>query len=276
MGAVGELGVNAPARQVTRLPRGSARPLYQQVIDRISALVRDGRWRTGEKIPSENELVLELGVSRMTVNRALQELKNAGMLTRVQGVGTFIAPPVRHGALVEIRDIAGEIRAEGAVHTARVVRARERSADARISVFMECARGTRVYHVRIVHSRNTIPVQLENRLVSLDLVPGFPDNDFTQVTPSEYLVGIIPAEEIEHTVRAVAPDAHAARLLTIERVEPCLQLVRRTWYRGRVVSRVTFLYPGNRYDLSARYRTRGTRPLTILPEGYSPAQRHEE
>ncbi len=257
------------ARKPIRLPPGSTRPLYQQVIDRIAELVRDGRWQTGEKIPSENELVLELKVSRMTVHRALRELTRIGLLTRVQGVGTFVARPVRHGALVEIRDIAGEIRAAGAAHSARVVRAREQCADVRTAVFMECSQGARLYHVRIVHSRNAVPVQLEDRLVSLDLVPDFPDNDFTRITPSEYLLATIPAEEIEHTVQAVAPDARAAGLLAIERAEPCLKLARRTWYGGRVVSRATFLYPGNRYDLSARYRTRDTRPLTALPEGFS-------
>jgi GntR family transcriptional regulator, histidine utilization repressor len=59
----------------------------RSVVDRIAK----GSLKPGARVPSENELVREFGLSRMTVNRALRELAADGVLQRIAGVGTFVA-----------------------------------------------------------------------------------------------------------------------------------------------------------------------------------------
>src|SRR3546814_15779796 len=59
----------------------------------IVTRILGGDWPEGNRVPSENELTRELSVSRMTVHRALRELTTEGWLERVQGAGTFVAPP---------------------------------------------------------------------------------------------------------------------------------------------------------------------------------------
>ena len=49
-----------------------AMALYEQVKDHISRKIQEGIWRAGDRLPSENELVTQFGISRMTVNRALR------------------------------------------------------------------------------------------------------------------------------------------------------------------------------------------------------------
>ncbi|MCP5368777.1 MAG: GntR family transcriptional regulator, partial [Hyphomicrobiales bacterium] len=66
-------------------------PQYQRIKRHIMRLIDGGGLGPGDRVPSENALVRELGVSRMTVNRALRELTAAGLLVRVQGTGTFVA-----------------------------------------------------------------------------------------------------------------------------------------------------------------------------------------
>lgn len=65
--------------------------LYQQVKDYISAPIPSGVWVPHSRIPSENELVKTLSVSRMAINRALRELTVKRHLVRLQGIGTFVA-----------------------------------------------------------------------------------------------------------------------------------------------------------------------------------------
>ncbi|HTJ94738.1 MAG TPA: GntR family transcriptional regulator, partial [Pararobbsia sp.] len=62
-------------------------PLYDQVKRYITDRMERGEWSSGTRLPTEQELVSELGVSRMTVHRALRELSTQGLLRRVQGVG---------------------------------------------------------------------------------------------------------------------------------------------------------------------------------------------
>ena len=232
----------------------AARPLYQQIKDRIVEQIATGGWPPGKKIPSENELVRELGVSRMTVHRALRELARDGYLQRVAGVGTFVAEPPRHASLMELRDIAAEIRDAGAEHRARILRRKKARLDAALAERMELPVGREVDYVALVHYRDDLPIQHEERWVDPRVVPDFADCDFTSTTPSEHLLKTISADEVEHYVKAELPPAAICRALAIEPAEPCLRLERRTWNAGRLVTYAILTYPGSRYDLGGRYR----------------------
>ncbi len=67
------------------------RTLFEQVSERIGALISNGRWRPGEMLPNEVELASLFGVSQGTMRRALRMLVDTGVLVRQQGKGTFVA-----------------------------------------------------------------------------------------------------------------------------------------------------------------------------------------
>ena len=67
-------------------------PIFQRIKDYLLAEIAAGTWKEGDVIPSEQALVKQFGVSRMTVNRAVRELTVEQVLTRRQGAGTFVAP----------------------------------------------------------------------------------------------------------------------------------------------------------------------------------------
>ena len=232
----------------------AARPLYQQIKDRIIDQIAAGKWLPGKKIPSENELVREWGVSRMTVHRALRELAQDGRLERVAGVGTFVAEPPRHASLIELRDIAEEIRGAGAEHRARILRQKKTRLDTELAQRMELPRGHEVDHVTLVHYRDDLPIQHEDRWVNPQVVPDFAACDFASMTPSEYLLKTITADEVEHFVQAELTEPAICERLAILPTEPCLRLERRTWNAGRLVTYAVLIYPGSRYDLGGRYR----------------------
>jgi len=66
-------------------------PLYEQVADALRAAIRAGEIRPGYRLPSESAIVQETGVSRLTVRRAVQVLVSEGLVTVVQGRGTFVS-----------------------------------------------------------------------------------------------------------------------------------------------------------------------------------------
>lgn len=65
-------------------------PLYIQVKEAVLAEIKNGLWKTGDKLPTERELSEKLKVSRNTVSQAYQELEAEGVLMSVQGRGTFV------------------------------------------------------------------------------------------------------------------------------------------------------------------------------------------
>ncbi len=237
--------------QTTPDPNGAA--LYEQVKAFIRQKSRTGEWKPGDRIPSENALVKTLGVSRMTINRALRELSEEGQLVRRSGVGTFVAEPRPESTLLMIARIGDEIRARGhRYHWDILSKAREK-ADPEVAAALDLKAGSPVFHLTCLHYENGVPVQFEERYVNPACVPQFLNQLFDAETPGEYLLGAIPADEIEHTVDAVLPGAHA-RHLKVGKTEPCLLLTRRTWSGNMPVTFVRLLYPATRYRLSCRFR----------------------
>ncbi len=237
------------------LPKDSPQPLYQLVKERILTLIQSGEWTPGQRIASENVLVTALQVSRMTINRALRELAQEGHLQRVHGVGTFVAEPPRHASLIELRNIATEIREQGHQHRAQVLLLKKEQASPELAQAMELTANSTVFHAVLVHFQDELPIQIEDRYVNPTMVPDFLNVDFSQQTPTEYLIQTIRPDELEHIVQAILPDTQTYPRLAIDANQPCLRLTRRTWSQNQVVTRVTLTYPSNRYDLSARYRT---------------------
>ena len=229
-------------------------PRYQQIKSFILERVRSGEWSAEHRVPSENELVRLTGHSRVTVGRALRELANAGLLKRVQGVGTFVASGPPQSALLELRDIAGEIAERGHAHAMRVEALGRRPADAELSVAFGVPEGSPLFHSRIVHLENGVQVQLEDRLVNPLIAPDYLDQDFTRITPYAHLMACAPAERVEHVVEAIRPDAAAITSLDIAPDEPCLLIHRRTWSRRLVATRAWLTHPGSRYRLGGSLR----------------------
>ncbi len=66
-------------------------PLYLQIIELLVARISNGEWKPGAIIPSEINLAQELDVSQGTVRKAITELVESNVLTRRQGLGTFVS-----------------------------------------------------------------------------------------------------------------------------------------------------------------------------------------
>ena len=225
-------------------------PLYRQVKDHILERILAGDWAAGARVPSENELTRDLGVSRMTVNRALRELTGDGWLLRVQGAGTFVAEQKPQSALLEIRNIRDEIMERGHEHSCDVIELRRERASADVAKALGLRHGQVVYHSVLLHRENGSPVQIEDRQVNPNFAPDYMDQDFTRITPYEYLSDIGPLDAAEHLIEAVCSEKAICKLLGVSASEPCLRVTRRTWSSGIVVSRARLTYPGSRYRLA--------------------------
>ncbi len=228
-------------------------PRYRQLKEYINKKIDSGEWPADFRIASENELSRKWGVSRMTANRALRELSESGVLYRVQGLGTFVAERKPESSILEIRNIADEIRLRGHRHSSRVLKQEEITADLDVCHHLELPAERRVYHSVIIHFENDVPIQLEKRFVNKDRVPGYLRADFTNITPNVYLTETAPLSEAENVIQAVVPAADAAAALNIPREEPCLLVRRRTWSGGVPVCYALLIHPGSRYRITSRF-----------------------
>lgn len=232
----------------------SIQPLYLKVKRHILDNIGSGKWATSARVPSENEIVKSFGVSRMTANRALRELRDEGVLVRIAGVGSFVADRHARAHPLEIRSIAEEIRDRGHVHRAEILSLERIRAVETLAEDFGIAPRSDLFRSVIVHFENDHPLQLEERCVLPALAPDYLTVDFSRTTPYDYLVKVAPLQEVEHLLRAVMPDERTRKLLAMKRDEPCLLMIRRTWTAGRIASVARLYYPGSRYEMSGRFR----------------------
>ncbi|MBV7482120.1 histidine utilization repressor [Bordetella sp. BOR01] len=231
-----------------------ATTLHEKIKAHVIRGIHDGTWLPGQRLPSEHQLVSELGVSRMTVNKALRELAGAGRIVRIAGVGSFVAEAKPQSTLLQIATIANEIRARGHEHSWHCLSRERIAAPPDVAVWLDMIPGQSIFHMASVHFENGVPIQLEDRYVNPKMVPDFLDQDFSHSTPGEILLATVPADLVEHVVDAVMPTPEQARILDMQASEPCLQLTRRTWSRDVPVTWVRCLNPASRYSLGSRFR----------------------
>jgi GntR family histidine utilization transcriptional repressor len=227
---------------------------YARIKQHLKSELGRGRWPPGAPMPSDAELVAQFGVSRMTVTRALNELRAEGLIERVQGVGTFAAHLSRVASQLQIRDLHEEIVGRGHRHRAEVKLAREEHAGDALAARLGVEPGARVFHTLIVHHENDAALQCEDRYVNPAAAPDYLRNDFTQVTPTQYLLQVAPLWQAQYSIEAARPTAQEARLLGIGRDDPCLVVVRRTVGQDAPITLARLVHPGARYLLQGEFK----------------------
>jgi len=90
-----------------------ATTLHQRIRADIERRILTGEWRPGDRIPFEHELITQYQCARMTVNKAIASLAEAGLIVRRRRAGSFVAHPRMQSVVLEIPDIQAEITARG-------------------------------------------------------------------------------------------------------------------------------------------------------------------
>ncbi|WCE29360.1 histidine utilization repressor [Vibrio sp. SCSIO 43137] len=229
-------------------------PLYVQIKQYINQNIESGLWPVGHRINTELELTSQFNVSRMTVNKAIRDLVSEGKLVRKPRSGTFVCQPEKkaESPLLDIRNIADEVEARGKSYQNKVIKQQQVTADESIAMRLGVMVNTQVYYSEIIHFADSVPMQLEVRWVNPNYVPDYINQDFSSITPNQYLSENCPLSAIEHTVEAIVPEADIRTALQMSDSEPCLLLNRRTWSSEKLVSTALLYHPGSKYQLSSK------------------------
>ncbi|OAT52780.1 histidine utilization repressor [Providencia heimbachae ATCC 35613] len=191
----------------------------------------------------------------MTVNKAISELSQKGILNRIAGKGTFVATQKHELPVTKAFDIFDEISASGNKYSGQQLQLKVIPATAEIALQLGIVEGTDVGYCKVLHFENDIPLMLEERYVNHAIVPDFVKQQFgNNETPSGFLQRHFPVSEMEHTIEATLATKPIANALSIKESSPCLQLSRRTWTGNTLISYVNMVTAGSRYKLKLHSR----------------------
>ena len=225
-------------------------PLTEQIRRTIEARILSGAWEPGRKLPSETDLAAEYGCARMTANKALTALAEAGLIERRRRAGSFVARPRSQAMVLEIADLAREVAARGQAYRWQLTARAERRSNALGPMLP-------LLEIEGVHFAAGQPLAFERRLVSLAEVPAIAQADLAAEAPGTWLLAHAPWTEAEHRITATSADKVLAKALGCAVGGACLTVHRRTWRGDAPVTSVEQHFAPGRHELVARFGARG-------------------
>jgi GntR family transcriptional regulator len=230
-------------------------PLYAQVEDALAARIRDDL-RPGDRLPTEDELIEQFAVSRITVRHAIQNLAARRLVVVEQGRGTFVARPRIEQQLTALTGFVEDMEAVGLGASARVVTSEVRTADRGAAAALGLPAGGTARFIERVRLAEGHPVSFDQTWLPEDIGAQVASEDLNEEPIFRLLEEKYGIPLIEATYRLeaiVADDALAGRLET-DRGAPVLRVVRTTYtndqrpidyellhYRGDLISFATRL-----------------------------------
>ncbi len=200
----------------------------------------------------------------MTLGRAIGALVEAGLLVRRRRAGTFVATPRVEETVLEIHDIAAEVKASGRTYAFERRRRRIRRATAADAAHLDIEAGAPVVSITGLHRANGAPIAVEERLINLQAVPQARREAFSDTPPGSWLLLEVPWTEAEHQIDAANADAETAALLALAPGSACLRMERRTWRGPNSVTWVRLIFPGDQHRLVGRFRAQSA-PRRLAP-----------
>lgn len=202
-------------------------PLYEQIKSAIDRRIETEEWPANFQVPSEEDLAGEFGASRLTVRRALRELQTDGVLLRIQGRGTFVIGPRMQCAVFNLPDISEEIAFSGGAHSCRVLQHAILGRDSPGRNMLQLSPDDTVFHSRLLHLEDGTPIQLEDRYVNAAEAPAYLEQDFSRITPHNWLLRETSVTTVDNTIRAIRADEEVRKHLQIDENQPaCCWTVR--------------------------------------------------
>ncbi len=210
------------------------KPLYTRIQEYIAELVLTGKLQPEAKIQSEREFSDELGVSRMTVRKALTELVNDGLLERRHGSGTYVAKPKITYEAYEMVNYTQAMLDRNLSISSQLIEFEEVVASRRLADTLHIEIGEPIFRVFMLRLANRVPVVLERVFFPRAQFPDLQEWDLEKSSLYDLLTSIyktIP-ERISQTVEAVSATDVVARQLRVEEDAPLLMLTRVIYSKG--------------------------------------------
>ena len=208
------------------LQRDSAVPLYVQLEEILRAKIAAGEWQANQRVPSENELNQTYGLSRMTARGVLTTLVNDGVLFRVPGKGTFLAPVKISAISPAYRGVREQLESMGYETSTEVLSVRLERPSIKVREKLRLDAGQDVHAIHRLRSVQNEPISLHHSFVPAALAPGLDAYD----AGTEQLCVILEKhyglamKQVEETLEASSASVEEAGRLAMRTGQPVLLL----------------------------------------------------
>jgi GntR family transcriptional regulator len=148
------------AQLLSTLDPDSAQPLYQQLQRALRDAIESGKLSPDDALPSERQLAAELGISRITVRKAIDGLADEGLLVRRQGSGNFVGARIEKN-FAKLTSFSEDMRARGRVPTSQWLKKSDGQVTPEEAMRLALSPGAKVYRLHRLRFADDEPMALE-------------------------------------------------------------------------------------------------------------------
>jgi GntR family transcriptional regulator len=209
-------------------------PLYGKVEEVLATEVALGHLKPGDRLPSEDELLRNFDVSRITVRRAIQNLIQRGIVEIRRGHGTFVLAPVVTQELTRLTGFVEDMDAHGRKASARVLSQGVVTANAAVARQLGVIKGTQVMRIERVRLADSVPMSFDETYLPFEIGKQIVSNDL-RIKPIFALLEEkygIPLAEAEYRLEASAAPPRVADALRISEGFPIFRIERTSFTEG--------------------------------------------
>jgi GntR family transcriptional regulator len=237
------------SRYLSTLDPNDAQPLYQQLQRALRDAIEQGALGPDDALPSERQLAAELGISRITVRKALDGLSDQGLLVRRQGSGNFVGGRIEKN-FAKLTSFSEDMRARGRVPSSRWLRRSEGQVTPEEAMRLALSPGAKVYRFHRIRLADDEPMALEYCTIAATALPGLEAVEHSLYEALER-AGNRPVRALQR-LRAQLLDDEQAKLLQAEPGDAGLLVERVGYLRdGRAIELSRSYYRGDTYDFVA-------------------------
>ena len=197
--------------------------LYVQVRETLREQINSGQLAPGQKLPAEEELAAQFGVSRMTVRQGISDLTDEGLLYRRRGAGTFVTQFHVERDHNKLTDFFQTARLEGFEAEVRLLSREVVPAKLLIAKALDIQEGEPVIRIQTLRLANQVPVTLYDEYVAYLLCPELLSEELHSRPAWQILEGY--GHVIKRAVQRIearAANEEVAHLLQLEEDAPIL------------------------------------------------------
>lgn len=229
-------------------PQG-AQPLYQQLQRALRTAIETHVLGPDDALPSERQLAAELGISRITVRKAIDGLAEEGLLVRRQGSGNFVGTRIEKN-FGKLTSFSEDMRSRGRMPSSEWLRRIEGTVTPDEAMKLALSPGTLVYRFHRLRYADDQPMALEECTVVASCLPSI-DAVGASLYDALEAAGNRPVRALQR-LRALLLDEEQAKLLDAQPGDAGLLVERLGFVRdGRAIELSQSWYRGDTYDFVA-------------------------
>lgn len=216
---------------------------WTMVRDTIHGRILNSTFGPGDKLPKDEELAEELGCARTTVQRAMRDLAESGVIIRKRKGGTHVRSEPFTRATVKIPITRREVEERGSIYGYQLISLEEAETPRAIAANFGLTSPVRMLRAEAVHMADRRPYIYEDRWISTQTVPEIKDVDLNVHSANEWLVRHKPYNRCDLRFYAQRAGESHAKLFDTDENEALFVMERTTWQNGEPITSVRAVTP---------------------------------